>query len=282
MFCFASLTRPTALAAGEHRGIAVWLPALVVAVTLATNARADWNPGDPYKMHFPQLPNPNGWDILFVGPANEVADDWQCTESGPVTDLHFWYSIQGDGTSTISSVTANIYSDNPSPPAPFSTPATLLWSGTFASQQFVTRLSGSGNQGFANPKLGTGGWTPADHVNYYQLNITGIENPFVQTQGTIYWLGLNVAISGTSPIGWKTAINQFQDDAVYLLSPPSLWNELISPSFDSLDMAFVVTPEPTGVALAVAGVVGLAGLARRRSDAKPARASEPSRHRRRT
>ncbi|MFM9010862.1 MAG: hypothetical protein ACKON8_08345 [Planctomycetota bacterium] len=262
MSCFVMTDRTGSRAADGRRDPTVWLAALALVLTAAAPAQADWNPGDPFKMHFPQLPDPNGWDVLFVGPANEVADDWACTETGPVTDLHFWYSVQGDGTSTISSVTATIYSDNPSPPAPFSTPAALLWSGTFTSQQFVTRLFGSGSQGFADPKQGPSGWTPADHLNYYQLNITGIENPFVQTQGTIYWLGLNVGISGTSPIGWKTSINAFNDDAAYLV-PPAQWNELVTPSLQSLNMAFVVTPEPTGAPLAVAGLAVVAWLARR-------------------
>lgn len=276
MSCFVISARSGARAAGGRRGVAVSLATLILAITAAVPAAADWDPGDPSKMHFPQLPDPNGWDILFVGPANEVADDWQCTETGPVSDLHFWYSVQGDGTSTISSVTATIYSDNPSPPAPFSTPAMTLWSGTFTGQQLVSRPYGTGSQGFADPKLGTGGWTPADHVNYYQLNITGIESPFVQTQGTIYWLGLNVGITGTAPIGWKTSINAFNDDAVYL-SPPPVWAELVTPSLQSLHMAFVVTPEPTGVGLTLAGLAGLAGLARwRRTRGGPTPAGRES------
>lgn len=279
MSCFVISARSGARAAGGRRGLTMSLAALAVVVTAAVPATADWNPGDPFKMHFPQLPDPNGWDILFVGPANEVADDWQCTETGPVSDLHFWYSVQGDGTSTISSVTANIYSNNPAPPAPFSTPSTLLWSGTFTGQQLVSRPYGTGTQGFADPKLGAGGWTPADHVNYYQLNITGIENAFVQTQGTIYWLGLNVGITGTSPIGWKTSLDAYEDTAVFLQvpPPPQQWSPLIAPPSQPQNMAFVVTPEPTGAGLTLAGLAGLAGLARwRRTRGGPTPAGRES------
>ena len=59
-------------------------------------ALADWNVGDPYKMHFPQLPDPGGWDVAFSDWVPQLADDWQCTETGPVDDVHIWYSWEGD------------------------------------------------------------------------------------------------------------------------------------------------------------------------------------------
>jgi hypothetical protein len=32
-------------------------------------ARADWDVGDPYKMHFPQLPDPTGWILTWLHPS---------------------------------------------------------------------------------------------------------------------------------------------------------------------------------------------------------------------
>ena len=32
-------------------------------VIVAGSARADWDKGDDHKMHWPQLPDPNGWDV---------------------------------------------------------------------------------------------------------------------------------------------------------------------------------------------------------------------------
>lgn len=271
MSCLTLRATVAERAAHGRPGFAARLLLLTMALAGAESgpASADWDPGDPFKMHFPQLPDPNGWDILFVGPLNEVADDWQCTETGPVTDLHFWYSIQGDGAAAISSVTANIYGNNPS--GPFSTPASLLWSGTFSGQQLVTRLYGSGTQGFADPKLGPIGWVRPDHVNYYQLNITGIENAFLQEQGQVYWLGLNVATTGTAAVGWKTSVNPFLDDAVYR-GPGLQWEELIAPEGGSQHMAFVVTPEPGGVAVAATGIAGAVGLVLRRRSGRRAAA----------
>ena len=53
-------------------------------------AQAHWVPEDGHKMHFPQMPDPSGWDICLRPMA--VADDFQCSASGPISDIHFWVS----------------------------------------------------------------------------------------------------------------------------------------------------------------------------------------------
>ena len=69
--------------------------AVISAVAMfATAARADWDTGDPHKMHFPQLPDPDGWDVNINGDA--MFDDWKCSSTGPVEDIHFWVSNKGD------------------------------------------------------------------------------------------------------------------------------------------------------------------------------------------
>ena len=52
-----------------------------------TIAVADWNEGDGHKMHYPQLPDPNGWDVDFHDWM--LADDWQCSESWKSTSQPF-------------------------------------------------------------------------------------------------------------------------------------------------------------------------------------------------
>ena len=70
----------------------------VVLVFLAAPAAGDWNYGEPYKMHFPQLPDPNGWDVAFLHEGNptRLADDWVCSQTGAVDDIHFWCSWEQD------------------------------------------------------------------------------------------------------------------------------------------------------------------------------------------
>jgi len=63
--------------------------ALMLAVPAA---RADWNEGDPFKMHFPQMPDlQTGMNIRACEP-KVLADDWRCTQTGDVTDIHLWAS----------------------------------------------------------------------------------------------------------------------------------------------------------------------------------------------
>ena len=55
-----------------------------------STAVGDWEVGDPYKMHYPQMPDPEGWDICLN--CQYIADDFGCTETGVITDIHIWVS----------------------------------------------------------------------------------------------------------------------------------------------------------------------------------------------
>lgn len=244
------------------RKVVFILPLIALLVLAITPARADWYPGDACKMHYPQLPDPFGWDIEIVTAQHEVADDWLCTETGPVSDVHFWYSVAQDLFTRIDWVTVKIYSDVPvgAGQLPYSTPGDMLWSQTFDSTQFsVIDPYGTGLQGFADPQQDPpAGWGLNDHQTFKQINIVDIINPFIQQEGTIYWLGLYVGWEGTqSPVGWKTSLDKFNDDAVFLDLGGS-WAELIDPYTGlSLDMAFVITPEPTSLMLLTLGAMVL-------------------------
>ena len=77
-------------------------------------------------MHFPQMPDPCGWDLSFrafdTNEVMELADDWQCTETGPVSDIHFWFSWLDDVVGDINQLTVRIYSDDPCGPSGWSEP----------------------------------------------------------------------------------------------------------------------------------------------------------------
>jgi hypothetical protein len=249
------------------RGLALMLAAFFAVSPIA--GLADWDPGDPYKMHFPQLPDPLGWDIDFMaGSLNEVADDWLCTSSGPITDIHFWYSAFNDGPSAIETIAVSIYSNDPGLPGSFSRPDQLLWGRTFTAADFVTRFYGTGDQGMAEPKENF--WDPNNHELYYQANITDIANPFIQQQGEIYWLGLSVGVpAGGTQLGWKTSLDKYEDDAVYRDTNAD-WQELLVGGVGpSLDMAFVVVPEPTTISLSALAVGLLLMTGRRMRETTP-------------
>jgi len=229
---------------------------------------ADWFDGDDYKMHFPQLPDPFGWDIKDgydqeTQRTKVLADDWLCTETGPVGDVHLWGSWKDDIVGQINSIHLSIHSDVPAgtdPATQYSHPGELLWQHDFSATEFIMLDPyGTGQEGWYNPNSGE--VLPDNHFTFHQINITNIPDPFIQKEGTIYWLDVVVnvpSIPGTvqPEWGWKTSIEQFNDDAVWgdLLADGTVefWNELTDPLADpvrSLDLAFVITPEPTTMAL---------------------------------
>lgn len=233
------------------------IPAVIATFFLcsAAPASADWDPGDPFKMHYPQLPDSNGWDVLFTQP-KILADDWLCTETGPVLDVHFWFSSERDYPFTISNVHLSIHADIPASATNHSMPGALLWSRNFAPTEFTIRHYGTGDQGWYDPN--TGLYMPYDHQNMWQLNIEDIIQPYTQIEGTIYWL--DVTVASDVPLGWKTSRDHWNDDAVWRdLGTPMEWEELRDPiTGESLDMAFVITiPEPSSSWLVLAGAAML-------------------------
>lgn len=273
------------------------IPTALILVAMPT--QADWNPGDPFKMHFPQLPDltPQGMDVLAglsVEPTGlppqlkVLADDFLCTQTGPITDIHIWGSWLNDlfpappdqGTFVL-----GIYNDIPADPTNqfHSRPGELLWQMQFKPGEYVAREFANAPEQFFDPNLNEviGQDTVVWQYNFF------IDGPLAlhQEEGNIYWLAvanvdpnndgildtldINDALQGFNRFGWKTSREHFNDDAVFLDLPdvfglpvdalglpggapfPGLpWRELIDPiTGESLDLSFVITPEPATLAL---------------------------------
>ena len=205
----------------------------MLLIGTSTVVMADWDEGEEFKMHFPQLPDPTGFDVDWGFGA--LGDDWQCIETGTVDDIHFWISWFTDDPMDIPFIDVSIWSNNPQGPGGWSEPDQLLWQRTFQLGEFVMRYYGDGNQLWMLP---WGEIIPQPHVGIYQINIIDITEPFNQIEGEIYWLVIEMPWAYDLLVGWKTSKDWFMDHPVWQ-SEPGMWTMI-----DGIEFAFVITGEP--------------------------------------
>jgi hypothetical protein len=285
--------------------------AVLVAVafcSMPTLSFADWdpnNPADVAKAKWIQLPdlNPTGMDVLdTIQPISPVpsqwktlADDFICTQSGPITDAHIWGSWLNNGLPINSAglqdpgslqFKISFWSDvQPNAAVPYSHPGTMLWSGIFAPGQFQVNPNViPAQEHFYDPNTGT--IIGSDNA-VYQYNFNNLVDAnglnFVQTVNTIYWFEVQAEVfnlPGAVPatFGWKTRdpLQHFMDDAVFAdtngFNGPniSFWRDMVYPSGhplagQSFDLSFVLTtPEPSTFVMAGVAGVALVAIAYRR------------------
>jgi len=243
-------------------------------------------------MHYPQLPDlsTSGIDVNAtwkypISPtaprpfSKILADDFRCSETGPINDIHIWGSWLDDQVFSGTQFKLSIHADIPAIsgiPGSYSRPGPELWKAVFTPGSYLPRPLGTGaTERFWDPNtnqiLGTDN-------EVWQYNFTNIPNPFVQEEGKIYWLDVQALVPESFPgaFGWKTTNPQvtqhFMDDAVYgdtvdFSGPPIPqfpnpnpndptgllpWRDLVYPpgAFEgqSIDLAFVITPEPVSLA----------------------------------
>lgn len=221
------------------------------------------NPGES-KMHWVQLPdkNPTGVDVDMFWVAS--ADDFLCTETGPINEIEMWGSFADDGlpSAGISSLTfkITIYSDNPAGTVqPWSMPKDPLWTDTVYPGEYTAQLDFLGPEWWYDPD--TYSWQAGNHNMAFRYNFF-FDNPFIQQLDSIYWLeiiDLPRPPSGNKDytFGWKTSkIDlRWNDDACVNIINPGVgtpwivgWNDLRYPpthqwQHSSLDLAFAVKSE---------------------------------------
>jgi hypothetical protein len=227
----------------------VWSFACVFTLLTLVSARGDWAPGDTYKMHFPQLPNVNGWDVNATQPV-VLADDWQCSETGWVKDVHFWGSWRHGIPGQILYFVLSIHEDIPANPpgTPYSRPGTTLWEAEVTNFVIAPPIIAPGPEGWYDPMTGII-FPQGDHMEYFGYNVYLPENEwFWQQQGRIYWLNISAVVADPSATqwGWKSTLNRWNDDGVWAQWGSLNWMEMREPpDFEqSLNLAFVITGGP--------------------------------------
>lgn len=221
----------------------VLLAALTFAVAWAVPAAAHWAQGDPYRMHYPQLPDASttGWDVLSSGQCAtsvcRVADDFMCTETGWVKDIHFWGSWKNDLVGQINYFHFDIFADAAG------TPGQRIWWYDVPFADVHVETFGAPGEGWWDP------CTPSvltnNHAAYYLYNVNIIQNRwFCQEQGHLYWLSVYACV--VDPLtqwGWKTSISaHYGQDGKYGWTGGPWLGPLVDPTTQlSRDLAFVIT-----------------------------------------
>jgi len=252
-----------------RNSVAVIVSILVFTLLSGSTGLADWDSTEPAKwVQWPDL-TPNGVDVAFGegDPDNKdfagsyiLADDFPCTSSNHVTDIHVFCSWFDDYQGEIGEIRVSIWSDWPEDAAHlYSTPSNELWSITlpmsdprWTIQPIVTVPEGEWWWDPAQPLgIHPGDWT------VYQLNIfLDPTNAFLQLgspdQTNIYWLALQVTpLDPTAQIGWKTrdpTDGHYMDDAVWSADGGLNWGELRYPPNHpyaemSIDFSYVLTSD---------------------------------------
>jgi len=240
-----------------------WLICLTAGLLLlpAFSVLGDWDPGMPAK--WIQMP-----DLDFTGidinaspfPDDYIlADDFECTESGALTEIHIFGSWLNDqlpmGDPNQVMFTLSIHADIPEDQSPtgFSMPGEVLWLWDIQAGDFMVRPYAEGiMEGWMDPPEMYMP-PPADTV-CWQYNFHIPEDvAFIQHGSTdepiVYWLDLKAyPADGQSLFGWKTSMDHWNDDAVWGRGPEPYdgpWEELIFPPGhpfmgQSIDLAFVL------------------------------------------
>ena len=248
-----------------------FIPAMVLVMLLATcSARAQTQPCCPETngVKWIQLPNvPTGFDVNASG-VRTLADDFLCTNSGPITDIHLWGSWLNDAADPTAVFTLTIWSDVPVLPGnTVSHPGTNLWSQTFGPGQYSMCFYTNASEQFYDVDPAGFHLLGNSTKLYYLCFFPDPANLFTQrgtsSAPTNYWLSVNAQTQTGAQFdfGWKTSITNYNDAAVWGSGTlPAGWTPMTDPaSGNKVNMAFKITtstnqPPPPPVCVETNGV----------------------------
>jgi hypothetical protein len=217
-------------------------------------------------------------DSPVTWPNEIAADDFQCTTTGPITQITVWGSWYRDilpgNDAQNATFTLSIRQDIPvgQGTAHYSMPGRVLWQKQFARGTFTVQRDTSQTQSYYSPANSTYEQSNHRSVFKYVFDIDA-KDAFQQTGTTakpvVYWLSvqanvLQLAGSVATRFGWKSSTNHWNDDATWVHAGEpyggSSWQDLHYPSAHpyatrSIDLAFVIETQKTGGGLAYQQVV---------------------------
>jgi hypothetical protein len=186
-----------------------------------------------------------------------MADDWECTDDRPVTDIHWWGSFIGWTQPHLPPVLpkgfhigiwTDVAQNDPQNQFPFSHPGTLLWEYRGTCTSWVWNFAGYDK----DPRT-VGG---VENEACFQFTQLLSENEWFQQDpnDNVYWLSIaaiynpgDEKLPDFHPWGWKTRPHQFNDDAVRIHGA-SIWPLTIGSVFNvGMPVQLPAWPDPAGV-----------------------------------
>jgi HYR domain len=229
---------------------------LAFKITTATNEPECCPEGNGVKYRQrPDVSNgPHTMDVNASLPL-VIADDFPCTNTGPITDIHIWGSWLFDVIDPNAVFTLGIWADVPAQPNAPSHPGVRVWSQTFGPGQYtICPYTNVNAEPFYDASLpaNLGVDTKVYYLCFYPTN------PFVQqgtaTRSTNYWLSVSVqttAGSGTA-FGWHSSFDFYNDIAVWGNAPlPPIWTPMHELTGAPISLAFKVNTDTNDCPLTV-------------------------------
>ncbi|NUN96668.1 MAG: hypothetical protein HUU16_10900, partial [Candidatus Omnitrophica bacterium] len=206
----------------------------------------------------PMSPEPNcywGWNEKSIYGGDQLAaDDWLCSDTRPITDIHWWGSYlnwQGEipPATASSQFHIGIWTDIPAGASePYSHPGVMVWQWIVARAELNERMVG------CDAFIGMATETCFRYDYLIPPDQWFYQDPFPATR--VYWISIGMIPDPTPaeqfPWGWKTREHFFNDDAVRIFIPTApvpgsayQMGEPIIMLLESWDLAFELTSDTT-------------------------------------
>ena len=199
----------------------------LLLLVAAARARADWPNTNATKYYQPPDLGSNSYNILAAQPPSSpvgggqgimLADDFPCTQTGFITDIHIWASwLQDSASNTIPDIpiTLGFWTDVPASSNGPSHPGSNLWTQTFlpggATPGHYKKVPGPWAPSlFWNPDPFPAGFIMGNDNLVWQYNFyPDPQQSLFQQTGTAalptnYWLSVTTG-TNTATFGWRTS-----------------------------------------------------------------------------